>query len=125
MHRIAALLERVDALTPRDWIVAAGVLSLVAAIAWIGRHVSQLIETVGVLQERVRIAEGNLTNADDFARALDEALAKRMRRLEARQDRLQSQMENLGKDWRDSMRRTEGRTSAEYDLTKFDLRKPE
>lgn len=130
MQRIAGLLERVDALTPREWIVAVGIFSLLVAIAWIGRHVGQLIEATSVLQERVRIAEGNLTNAadrieqvDERLTRLDEAVAKRCRNVEVRQDRLQSKVENLGKSWRDS-----GHPTKNLDhtgpMTVIDLRKP-
>jgi hypothetical protein len=118
------LFRRVASLEARDWVIAAGILSLLVAIALIGRHTGQLIEAMAALQDRVARAEGNLTNADDFARALDEAVAKRMRNLETRQDRLQAKMENLGKDWRDSMRRTEERNSGEFGFTEFDMRKP-
>lgn len=113
----AALLERVAALTPSEWVIAAAVLSLVGAIAWIGRNVSRLIESHAALASDLKATR-------EFAARVDEAAAKRCQRVEARQDRLQSKMENLGRDWRDSMRRTEARNSGEYGLTTFDFRKP-
>jgi hypothetical protein len=70
-----------------------------------------------VIQARVRLAEESVAR-------IDEAVAKRVRNLEARQDRLQTRVEHAGKDWRDSKRRTECRSSGEFDMTQFDLKKP-
>lgn len=123
MQRIAQLLERVDALTLREWIVAAGVLSLIAAIAWIGRNVGRLLDEVCALKERVRVAEGNLVNAEDFVARVDEALAKRMRIVEGRQDRLQILVENRGKSWRDSGQHTQD-LKFTGPRTQIDLSKP-
>lgn len=106
----SALLERVQALTLRDVVVAALVITLGGAIAWIGWSVSRLRE--------------RLAGLDEMVARVDAAVAARCRNVELRQDRLQSRMENLGKDWRDSMRRTEERSSGELDLTKIEFRRP-
>jgi hypothetical protein len=119
------LFQRVAEISPSEWLIAAAVASLTVAIAWIGQNVGRLIDENHSLRERLRIAEGNITNVDDFARRIDEAIARRMRALESRQDRLQSKVDNLGKDWRDSMRRTESRTSGEFDLTQIEFHQPE
>lgn len=114
----------------RDWIIAAAVVSLMVAIAWIGLNVGRLLDELVALKERVRIAEGNLTNAEDgVARVdervtrVDEAVARRCRNVELRQDRLQTKVDNWGKNWRDS-----GQCTANLDLTgpmtMIDLRKP-
>lgn len=130
IQRIAPLLERVDALLLRDWVLAAGVLSLIAAIAWIGRNVGRLLEGLVLLQARMHIAEANAINAEDRAARVDERVtrveesaAKSVRNVEIRQDRLQSKVENWGKSWRDSGQLTQHGQSGE--LTKIDWRKPE
>jgi hypothetical protein len=112
------LMARVAAMTPSEWLTAISVAALIGAIAWIGRNVGRLLDGLVLIQARVRLAEESVAR-------IDEAVAKRLRNLEARQDRLQLRFEHQGKDWRDSMRRTEERTSGEFDMTKFDLRKPE
>jgi len=130
MQQIAALLERVDALSLRDWVIAAAVLSLIAAIAWIGRNVGRLIETVEALAERVRVAESALANSldavgqvDERLARVDQAIAKRTRNVEIRQDRLQTKLENWGKSWRDSGQPTKN-LKFTGDVTKIDLSKP-
>lgn len=116
-QRIAALLARVESLSAREWVIAVGVALLCLAIAAIGRSFGRIRDELVLEQARLRRAEESIARIDD-------ALAKRMRNLEARQDRLQLRVEHQGRDWRDSMRVTESRASGEFDLTQFDLKKP-
>jgi len=124
------LFQRVSALTPRECFIALGVAALIGAIAWIGRNVSRLIAAHEAVAARLQVAEGNLANAQDAVVQLDErvarvdeAVAKRVRNVEVRQDRLQSKVENWGKDWRDS-----GQATKNLDhtgpMTVVELRKP-
>lgn len=89
----SALLERVQALTLRDVVVAVACITLGGAIAWIGWSVSRLLDNLDAEREHVR-------------------------RLEARQDRLQQLVE---RNWRDSRLMTEPRDSG---FTRIDLSKP-
>jgi hypothetical protein len=100
------VLHRVHALTLREWCVAAGVMSLVLAIAWIGRNVSRLLDALGSTQERLRALESK---------------QHRLRKLVEKQSK-PSQSKPL--DWRDGMQLTEQRDSGEIDLTKIEFKKP-
>jgi hypothetical protein len=107
------LFQRVAALTPSEWLTAIGVAALIGAIAWIGRNVGKVIDAHAALAARVQAAEANLVNAEDAVLQLDEritrvdeAVARRVRNTEVRQDRLQSKVENWGKNWRDSGQQT-------------------
>jgi methyl-accepting chemotaxis protein len=124
------LFQRVAALTPSEWLTAIGVAALIGAVAWIGRNVGRLLELQSALAERLRIAEGNLTNAQDAIARVDEmmgrvdaALARRMILVERRQTKIESSLEHAGKDWRDD---DEGTKDLRFTgpRTTLDLRKP-
>ena len=107
----ADLMARLSAMTPSGWCAAAGVAILALAIAWIGRNVSRLI-------------------------ASHESVRQRVHQLWARQDRLQSIVEERRsvappssrskppRDWRDSSLLTQERPSGELDLTHIEFKPP-
>lgn len=124
MQHGETLIERIALLGPREWCVAAGVLVLVTAVAWIGRNVGELIDAHIALRRRVSYLEGASDVAGDDLAKLEADLLDRIRKQSARQDRLQSLIEGKGKSWRDSRLETRD-LSLTGAATVLDLRKRE